>query len=137
FDLEGGASRWRSRVEGIGSMANAVAWEAPDCTSRILLLEDDPDVLESMAQILRDAGYSVEACRNGRDALSALGERPADLIVLDLMMPVMDGWEFRAAQRADRAISHIPVVVITGDESAKAAAIHADSSLKKPLTAQE
>src|SRR5262249_56597564 len=84
-----------------------------------------------------DSGYSVEWFRNGKDALDWLRDCPADLILLDLMMPVMDGWEFRAAQRADRAIAGIPVVVLTADTGAKAAAIHAEVCLHQPFRARE
>lgn len=104
---------------------------------RILVAEDDDDISESVAEVLEDAGYSVDICRNGKEALDSLRGRPADLIVLDLMMPVMDGWEFRAIQRADRAIADIPVVVISADGSPKAAAVHAESYVKKPFAANE
>jgi two-component system NtrC family sensor kinase len=104
---------------------------------RILLAEDDDDISESVKVVLEDAGYTVERCRNGKEALERLRQDPADLIVLDLMMPVMDGWEFRAQQRADRAIADVPVVVITADASAKAAAVHADSYVRKPFGANE
>src|SRR5262249_30497966 len=84
-----------------------------------------------------DAGYSVEVCRNGREALERLREDPADLVLLDLMMPVLDGWEFLAIQRADRSIADIPVVAISGDSSAKAAAVKAEKYLKKPFGSNE
>jgi signal transduction histidine kinase len=102
---------------------------------RILLAEDDEDTSELVRSVLEEAGYSVETCRNGQEALDRLREDPADLVVLDLMMPVMDGWEFRALQRNDRSIAEIPVVVITADASAKAAAVHAESYVKKPFGA--
>ena len=92
--------------------------DPPTVGRHVLLLEDDPDIAEPTSSILGDAGYAVEWFRNGRDALDWLRDNPADLILLDLMMPVMDGWEFRAAQRADRAIAGIPVVVLTADTGA-------------------
>lgn len=104
---------------------------------RVLLAEDDDDIAESVSGVLTDAGYTVETCRNGQEALARLREDPADLVVLDLMMPVMDGWEFRAIQRADRSIADIPVVVISADGSAKAAAVHAESYVKKPFAAAD
>ena len=104
---------------------------------RILLAEDDEDISESVRGVLEGAGYSVERCRNGQEALDRLREDPADLVVLDLIMPVMDGWEFRALQRGDRSIADIPVVVITADGSAKAAAVHAESYVKKPFGAND
>jgi signal transduction histidine kinase len=104
---------------------------------RILLAEDDDDTLDSLRGVLEEAGYSVETCRNGREALDRLRAHPADLVVLDLVMPVMDGWEFRALQREDRSIADIPVVVITADGTAKAAAVHAESYVKKPFGATD
>jgi signal transduction histidine kinase len=103
----------------------------------VLLVEDDEDILESVAAVLEDAGYHVETCRNGLEGMRRLREEPADLVILDLMMPVMDGWEFRAAQRADRALADIPVVVITADRNPKATAIHADAFLPKPFGAHD
>jgi signal transduction histidine kinase len=107
----------------------------PLSARRVLLVEDDEDIVESVASVLEDAGYEVEASRNGLDAIRRLRESPSDLVILDLMMPVMDGWEFRAAQRADRALADIPVIVITADRNPKAQAIHADAFLPKPFGA--
>jgi signal transduction histidine kinase len=104
---------------------------------RILLVEDDDDIAEALRATLEEAGYSVETCHDGQQALDSLRESPADLVVLDLVMPVMDGWQFRALQRSDRSIADIPVVVITADSSAKAAAVHAESYVKKPFGANE
>jgi two-component system, NtrC family, sensor kinase len=104
---------------------------------RVLVVEDDADILESMSSILEDAGYRVDACVNGRDALDRLQEYPADAIVLDLMMPVMNGWEFVTAKKADPAIAEIPVVAISADSSAKATAIRADSYIPKPFHADD
>jgi two-component system NtrC family sensor kinase len=117
--------------------AEALTMELPTTGRRVLLLEDDPDIAEPTSAILKDAGYSVEWFRNGRDALDGLRESPVDLILLDLMMPVMDGWEFRSAQRADRSIAGIPVIVLTADTGAKATAIHAEVCLRKPYGARE
>jgi len=107
----------------------------PLSARRVLLVEDDEDIVESVASVLEDAGYEVESSRNGLDAIRRLREAPSDLVILDLMMPVMDGWEFRAAQRADRALADIPVIVITADRNPKAQAIHADAFLPKPFGA--
>jgi two-component system, NtrC family, sensor kinase len=102
--------------------------------ARVLLVEDDPEVLESLANLLGEQGYQVATAYHGRQALEKLASAPApDVIVLDLMMPVMNGWEFRAAQRADPALADIPVVAITADNSPQAAAIHAERVLAKPF----
>jgi CheY-like chemotaxis protein len=82
--------------------------------ARILIADDDPDVRESLRLLLELHGHSVEEARNGREALSRLDhEAPPCLILLDLMMPVMDGWQFRRAQLQNPALAGVPVVVIS------------------------
>jgi len=82
---------------------------------RILLVEDDDDVAGAMVAVLEGEGYSVVRARDGEDALRALREGLAPcLIVLDILMPRMDGIEFRRVQRSDPSMSHIPVVVVSG-----------------------
>ena len=81
----------------------------------VLVVEDDPDIRATLCEALDDNGYTSVPASNGVEALAYLrraNERPC-LILLDLMMPVMDGQTFRAEQRADQAISSIPVVVIS------------------------
>ncbi len=101
----------------------------------ILLVEDDYSIREAVHDILEAEGYDVVQAENGRDALQRLrAGAPPDLIVLDLRMPVMDGWEFRAAQKNDPALATIPVLAVSADGSAKAEAIAADGYLRKPLS---
>jgi len=80
----------------------------------VLIVEDDPAIRSSLAEVLEEEGFDVAAAANGRQALDWLrtGPRPS-AIVLDLMMPVMDGWDFRHAQLQDPALERIPVVVVT------------------------
>ncbi len=81
--------------------------------SRILIIDDDSDIREVVGEALLFAGYQVSTARDGREGLvQARSFRPS-LILLDLMMPGMSGWEFRAAQLRDAALSAIPVVVVT------------------------
>lgn len=91
-------------------------------TRRILIVEDDRDLREALSEILRDEGYVVAGAVHGLEALQLLRgdfERPA-LILLDLTMPVMNGWQFRAHQRRDPDLSGIPVVVLSaGDHLAE------------------
>ncbi len=102
----------------------------------VLLVEDEPDVQESFKFMLESEGYSVVTADNGRDALNQLrrGFRPT-LILLDLMMPVMDGFEFRRAQLRDARLAVIPVVVYSGhhDVKANAAQLRAAAYLQKPV----
>jgi len=81
----------------------------------ILLIDDDRDILDGTAALLQMEGYSAHAVDNGTTALAILrdGFRP-DLIVLDLQMPGMTGFEFRDAQLRDERLAAIPVVVVTG-----------------------
>ncbi len=102
--------------------------------TRILLIEDDVDVREAIAEVLVDVGFHVDTAVNGRTALQFLqhGARP-DVIVLDLMMPEMDGREFRLRQLADAAIASIPVVVVTADGRALPTDPAVGGVIKKPF----
>ena len=81
---------------------------------RVLIVEDDSDLRETLSQILTDEGYRVWSAEHGQAALDCLrdGGKPC-LILLDLTMPVMNGWQFRAEQREDPDLCEIPVVVIS------------------------
>src|SRR5437588_809924 len=81
----------------------------------ILLVEDDTEIREEMAALLESEGYVVAQARNGQDALDQLKEMPAPcLILLDLMMPVMNGWDFRERQLADPSLKEIPTIIVSG-----------------------
>jgi signal transduction histidine kinase len=102
---------------------------------RILLVEDDRGIRNVLGTILEEHGYVVTAVGNGRQALHRLQTRRApDLIILDLRMPVMDGWQFRAAQKADPTLAEIPVLALSADGSAQAEAIDAAAYIRKPLS---
>jgi CheY-like chemotaxis protein len=100
----------------------------------ILIVEDDADLREMMAQLLTLEGFKAEAVANGREALAYLEKGdPPDLILLDLMMPVMDGWEFRRRQRQDPAFASVPVVVLSALDHTRAVDLGETAFLKKPL----
>lgn len=87
-----------------------------------------------MAVVLEDAGFHADCCEDAAAALQWLQKHePPDLITFDLVMPRMDGWEFRVAQRSNPAWAAIPVIALSADRSAKAAAIDADAHLTKPV----
>ncbi len=105
---------------------------APHCP--ILIVEDDADLRDMMAQLLTLEGFRAEAVANGREALEYLRKGdPPDLILLDLMMPVMDGWEFRRHQREDAALRDVPVIVLSALDQTRAADLGGTAFLKKPL----
>jgi two-component system chemotaxis response regulator CheY len=102
----------------------------------ILLVEDDLDVREALVEALGDRGYTVDTAVDGLQALERLrgGARPG-VILLDLMMPRMDGVEFRMAQRADPLLAHLPVVVLSADArmEEKARALDVQGAVRKPI----
>jgi CheY-like chemotaxis protein len=104
----------------------------------VLIIEDDVDIREALIGILRDEGYVADGVGNGLEGLDHLRapRRPAPaLILLDLMMPVMNGWQFRAEQQQDAALAAIPVIVISADAGVKqkSEALGAAGYLKKPI----
>jgi DNA-binding response OmpR family regulator len=80
---------------------------------RVLIIEDDPETRDALAVFLQLEGYDVACASDGRRGLAVARERPPDVILLDLMMPVLDGWGFRAEQKRDAALAGIPVVVVS------------------------
>jgi len=99
----------------------------------ILVVDDDQGAMEALSDILEYEGYHVERAQNGRQALEHLQTtRPCpDLIVLDLLMPVMDGWEFRMRQKEDPELAGVPVLVVTAIGAT--AGFDAVSVLRKPV----
>ena len=81
---------------------------------KVLIVDDDYSVLDAVRETLEDEGYEVSIAANGLEALKDLreGGRPC-LILLDLMMPVMNGWEFRREQLSDSLLASIPTVIVT------------------------
>jgi signal transduction histidine kinase len=103
---------------------------------RILLIEDDADLSEALGEVLEESGHNVLRATDGGDGLRQMRACRPDIVVLDLMMPNVDGWQFRVAQRADPMLAATPVVVISASNSPTAAAMDADMCLRKPLDAE-
>jgi len=103
----------------------------------ILVVEDDADIRESLAALLRAEGYTVSTAENGRAAYDLLRRARTlpEVILLDLMMPVMDGWHFRVTQVQDSALADIPVVVLSGagNVAQEAAALGVAGYVAKPF----
>ncbi|MDI3284474.1 response regulator [Polyangium sp. 15x6] len=92
----------------------------------VLVVDDDEDLRRTVTMVLAEEGYRVLQAANGADALTRLHDGPLpDVILLDLMMPVMNGEQFRRAQRADPSLSEVPVVVMTAAGSRAVEAIAA------------
>jgi len=99
----------------------------------ILIVEDDEAIRETLRLALELEGYSVRTASNGKEGIDALPEMPRPcMILLDLMMPVMDGWAFVKALRLDMELASIPVVVVTAF-SERARDIRAEAIIKKPV----
>ena len=106
----------------------------------IAVVDDDNDLRETICESFRDLGYDVlVSARDGVEALEILRnlEVLPHVILLDLMMPRMDGWEFRKAQLADAALRGIPVVVMTASRNIEVRPIEAAAFLEKPLRFQQ
>jgi CheY-like chemotaxis protein len=100
----------------------------------ILVVDDDEDLRDTLQGILEDEGYGVVSAANGREALDYL--RANDLpcmVLLDLMMPIMDGWEFIREQEADPALAQLPVVIITAAADGRVSALAPRTVLRKPV----
>jgi CheY-like chemotaxis protein len=112
------------------------AMTAP-CERLVMIVEDDHDVLESLSEILADHDYRSVGAANGQEALDRLRaarEKPC-VILLDMMMPIMDGWQFRALQKDDPELGSIPVVVLTAHAKIQATReeMQAAGYLTKPV----
>jgi len=79
----------------------------------ILLVDDDPDFVEAVRVIVENGGYEVEVAYDGKEGLEAVAERKPDLIVLDVMMPVMNGHEACAKLKGDKETEDIPIILLT------------------------
>lgn len=109
-------------------------------TPHVLVIEDDLSTREVLSLLLRDEGFDVATAGDGLAALERLrhGEHP-DLILLDLMMPIMDGWQFRREQLCDPRLADIPVIVCSavGRDSQRADGLQALAYLGKPVDPSE
>ena len=100
----------------------------------VLVVEDDEELREVLQLVLADEGYTSRAAWNGQVALEMLQADPLpDLIVLDLMMPVMNGWAFRERQLGDARVASVPVIVMTATTGTDESAISATDWVRKPV----
>jgi CheY-like chemotaxis protein len=102
----------------------------------VLVVDDDEDIRTVIAEVLQLAGYTAITAKDGEEALTLMRSHPELCVVLlDMMMPGVDGWEFRRHQLGDPALARVPVVVLSGAGSAAdiAREIAADDFLSKPV----
>jgi CheY-like chemotaxis protein len=105
---------------------------------KLLVVEDDDDLRDIIRKVLTDANYEVETARHGRDALQILASsEPPNLILLDLMMPIMNGWAFREKQLADPRLKSIPVLIMTAANNLDDAAIEGAGLIRKPVDLED
>jgi two-component system alkaline phosphatase synthesis response regulator PhoP len=109
--------------------------------TRILIVEDDPDIADLVARYLDKAGFTTEKAVSGREALLAIGVRLPGLVVLDLMLPQLDGLEVCRLLRASEATAAIPIIMLTAraEESERIVGLElgADDYLAKPFSPNE
>ena len=109
--------------------------------TRVLVVEDDPDIAQLVAHYLEKAGFSADVLTNGRDALAAIAAKAPDVLVLDLMLPQVDGLEICRAVRGNTATAAIPIIMLTAraEESDRIVGLElgADDYLGKPFSPNE
>jgi DNA-binding response OmpR family regulator len=109
--------------------------------SRILVVEDDPDIAHLIAHYLTNAGHETEVLGNGGEALTALRAAPRDVVILDRMLPGLDGLEVCRAMRADPALSKVPIIMLTAraEEADRIVGLElgADDYVTKPFSPKE
>jgi CheY-like chemotaxis protein len=113
--------------------------ERPEDQRRVLVVDDDESIQGFLVDALIDEGYIVRAVTNGRDALTILREWRPDVILLDLMLPEMDGWQFRASQLALPEIAAVPVIVLSAmrDPTPKVPGLAPTRVVAKPFDLDE
>jgi len=102
----------------------------------ILIVDDDPDIRESVKEVMEVTGYKTVVAENGKDALKKLSKMKADLILLDIMMPEMDGWDTCAAIKTNKKTENVPVVFLTAKTDAMSknmGSLGSDDYIEKPF----
>jgi DNA-binding response OmpR family regulator len=105
----------------------------------VLIVEDDEDIRADLVAVLRLKGFEVAQAANGVEALARMSGQLPCVVLLDLMMPEMNGWELRAAMKTDPRLRAVPVVVVSGagrlDDSV--ATLEVAAMLPKPFELQK
>ena len=130
-----GMASWPRGPKGNGSAPDSDSAGSNTPAPTVLVIEDDDMVSDALVDIITDEGYRVATARNGREALDKLrwGLQPA-VILLDMQMPLMTGWDFRAEQKRDPTLGHIPVIAMTAGRRWKEEDADCDARLTKPVS---
>ncbi len=113
-----------------------------ETAKRVICVEDEPEMIDLFRLILNRRGFEVIGADGGREGLEAIRQHKPDLVLLDLMMPDMDGWEVYQQLKADQATRDIPVIVVTAKAQSidKVLGLHiakVDDYISKPFSPQE
>ncbi len=107
----------------------------------VLVVDDEANIVLSLEFLLKRAGYDVRVARNGEEAVKAVAERPPDLIILDVMMPTLDGYHVCETIRADPKLRSVRILMLTAKsrdvEREKALALGADDYITKPFSTRD
>ncbi len=108
---------------------------------KILIADDEPDVLEVIQFRLSKRGYTVILAANGQEALESINRERPDLVILDFRMPLLDGFQVCQRLKEDENLKNIPVIILSASSDVlseeKLLAAHADGALKKPFEPEE
>jgi DNA-binding response OmpR family regulator len=110
-------------------------------TRRILIADDEPNIVVSLEYLMKREGHAVSVARDGREALAAIRRDRPDLVLLDVMMPAMSGFDVCQAVRADPALAGVRILMLTAKgrdtDLAKGTALGADAYVTKPFSTPE
>ena len=124
------APREQQHASGVSARSHTL----PDVprSGPVLIIDDDPEILDVMSGLIEAAGYDVMTASNGEEGLARIEEQRPSLIFLDIEMPVMNGLEFRQHQRHDPELIRIPTIVMTGSEIDPLLDLAVGETIKKP-----
>ena len=136
LNSEAGDRRARARTRDRPKKSRG---ELPSGPKDVLVVEDEPYLCDLITDVLEAEGHTTRKASNGLDALELVAERKPQLVLLDLMMPVMDGWEFMSELRANPAWRGVPVVIITAvyDVAKTQAITDARAVITKPFDIEQ
>jgi DNA-binding response OmpR family regulator len=106
----------------------------PRMNDKILIVDDEPNIVSMLADVLSDAGYDTQTIDNGRDALEAARHDHPDLMLLDVQMPQLDGFEVASRLKADPATASIPIIMLSAMEGRGARVIGLESGAEEYLS---